>query len=78
MSWLKEKLQVENIDPKDPVLLLSPGIVKEHVARYEYALREISNLTNEGSLVVADLASGRGYGVEKTECDHPDQDRRNH
>lgn len=63
-------LNIENLEPDDKNLalrLLTPTIVAEHEARYDFLIKQIqeeSNYTGEG-VTVLNLASARGYGTEK-------------
>jgi ubiquinone/menaquinone biosynthesis C-methylase UbiE len=55
------QVAIENLDPADPLLRLTPGIVPEHIARYRLAEKYTAQVS-KGDLVI-DLASGRGYGA---------------
>jgi len=63
-------LNIENLEPDDKNLalkLLTPAIVAEHEARYDFLItliKDQGNLTGK-EITILNLASARGYGTEK-------------
>lgn len=53
---------LENLDPNDN-LFFTPGIMPEHMARYDFAAKWVVDHSMNGPLQVVDAASGRGYGA---------------
>jgi len=69
IAHVVESFAVENLDPGDEspsskfMNIVTPGIVPEHIARYQMAVRLAKEIgINEGSVIV-DAACGRGYGL---------------
>jgi ubiquinone/menaquinone biosynthesis C-methylase UbiE len=62
-TQLRRGVALENLDPGDK--FLAPGIMPEHMARYDFAVEWLKNHPMGGPLNVVDAASGRGYGADR-------------
>ncbi|NQS89382.1 class I SAM-dependent methyltransferase [Patescibacteria group bacterium] len=61
---LERRLSIENLEPGDWQIAFSPGLLKEHLARYQYAVdTALAQFPLDQSLTVLDLPCGRGYGT---------------
>lgn len=65
------KFQIENLEPGDIVLLLAPGLVREHVARYVFVSKALGDGADKKNLAIVDAASARGYGADILRKDFP-------
>jgi hypothetical protein len=64
---LLKQITAENIDATGSKLLeaLLPGIVADHVKRYEFAAKHFGDQNQPGeNNIFMDLASGQGYGLD--------------
>lgn len=62
----KKPEAIENLDPRDDTLLekVLPGIIPEHIARYNFVREFLDTYGLANDPVVLDLGSGRGYGSD--------------
>jgi SAM-dependent methyltransferase len=72
-----KKIDIENLEPEEREnfsFKLTPSIVPEHLARYNFSIEQIKNEWNETGkgITVLNLASARGYGSQMIKDALPD------